>query len=96
MDDRVLCKPLVVDRRRGQRGKIGRQAKSSRTADLEDVEQESCQPRRQNGTVGGTATCPGRVGAQRRKAESGGWGSPAASLPKNGLVPRVLQLYLES
>ena len=63
---------------------------------MEDSETERCQPGRHHRTVRGIKGCPGAGQGSETELESGGQDRPAVSVPKHGLIPGVLQLYLES
>lgn len=63
---------------------------------MENSETERCQSGRHCGTGRGIKACPGAGQGSETESESGGQDRPAVSVPKNGLIPRVLQLYLES
>ena len=91
-DRRVFCKPLEGDGMREDREKKNLQGQLS----LENSETERCQSGRHCGTVRGIKACPGAGQGSETESESGGQDRPAVSVPKNGLIPRVLQLYLES
>lgn len=86
---RVLCEPLGVNERenREEKQELGQNPQGQ--LNLEDLERESCQPRRQSRMVRDGS----REGtAQRARTESRGWDSPAGSvLNKNELVSGMMK-----
>lgn len=86
---RVLCEPLGVNERedREEKQELGQNPQGQ--LNLEDLERESCKPRRQSRMVRDRS----REGtAQRARTESRGWDSPAGSvLNKNELVSGTMK-----